>query len=127
PCPYNSIHESVEVVQEFVGTKRYFTDYAMDNTGPIGPKVHFTLLDFLDGRLYVHGDGSSPGVWHESPRTKNTAKPANQAHHIRCSHGSVKLKPAALDFLNQVFCAYEVCPSLAGFVSLFASGKHQNT
>ena len=96
---------------------------------------------FVDAKLYAAQPGllndtrqfirlynrTGFGAGHHSPRAQHTAQPANHPHHIRCGQYDVKIKPAILDPLGQIFAADIVGTGLLGRADAIGAGKDHNT
>src|SRR5690606_15849894 len=83
-------------------------------------------LGSLDRTGHVHGDGADLRVRHHATRAKNLAETADERHHVRSCDAAIEIDLAALDDLEEIFGANDVCTGSLGFVSLGATSEDGN-
>ena len=123
----DGFHQRREVVEEFVFAEARLADRAVERRLFVNSVLDFTGFDILDGFRDVHGDGARFGSRHKSFRSEEFTQTTDQTHHIRRGDADVKVKPSALDLLDDLFGSDDVGSGGGRFVGLGALGDDQNT
>ena len=93
----------------------------------VGSLVHaegdLAALDLGDSLSNVGGDGAGLRVRHQTTWAQHASNAADLSHLVRGSDRSVEVGPAALDLLDQLSGANEVCACLLGSGSVRALGE----
>ncbi len=89
---------------------------------------NLTSLDIVHCLRHVHRNGTSLRVRHQALRSKDTAQTSDNAHHIRCRHYYVEIKPAfVLDLRNELLCSYKLSACSSRLICLGILCKYQYT
>ena len=98
----------------------------MNDAGLVGTVLDLTSLGVLDGGGDIHSHGADLRVRHQTARTEDLAKLANDLHGIRRGDDDVEVQIAGLDFSGQIVETDDIGASGLGCFSLFALGENSN-
>src|ERR1700730_2955403 len=112
------IHQSGEIVAQFVVVERCFTDCGMDDASSVITKLDASALDVLDRLGDIEGDGAGFGVRHQPAWAENLAQPSNHTHPLGSRERDVKVDHAPLHLLHQVLASNHVGTRLDGLAKL---------
>src|ERR1039457_3790713 len=76
------IHQSSEIVAQFVVIERRFTNCGVNNASSVISELDASTLDVLDRLGDIEGDRAGLGVRHQPARTEDLAQPSHHAHHL---------------------------------------------
>src|ERR1700730_6602228 len=74
---HDRIHQSGEIVAQFVVVERSFTNCGMDDARSVIAELDATTLNILDRLGDIEGHGARFGVGHQPARAENLAQPAD--------------------------------------------------
>ena len=103
-------------------------DDQVHQTGTIEPVFNTTLFGLIYGpSKVVRLDNSTRSwVWHKTSPSEVSTESSDLTHHVWRGDCHVKVDPAALNTLNQIIVADEVCSGLFRNRDGLAVGEHRN-
>ena len=99
----------------------------MNDSGFVDTKLYLSSFYFFDSFTHLKCHGPNFWIRHQSPRPQHFTELAHSAHHVRSSHHSFKIHPAALNLLNHIFATNNISASILRFFLLLPSCNYQNT
>src|SRR5580692_4911635 len=102
------IHQSGEIVAQFVVVERGFTDCGMNNASPVISELDAATLDILDRLGDIEGHRAGFGVRHQSTRPEDLPEASDHAHDLWRRQRDVEIDDALLDLLDEIFAADDV-------------------
>jgi len=103
-------------------------DGQVHQSATIEPVFNTTLFGLIYGpsKVVRLNNSTCSWVWHEASTSEVSTESSDLAHHVWGGDRHVEVDPAALDTLNQIIVADEVCSCLFRNRHGLAVGEHRN-
>ena len=99
----------------------------MDDACLVGPIAHLAGLGILYGRFDIRRHRANLRIGHQSARSQDLAKLADDPHRVRCRDHDIEVHLAALDGFSQVFEADDVGTCGGCLFCIFTLGENGDT
>src|SRR5438128_2204941 len=104
----HKIDKGFDVVLERWRVEAHLADDSVYDAAVVVAELHLAGLVLLHDAAYIGRYRTGAGRRHQPARTEHLAQWTDQAHHVRSSDAHVKLRPAVLDLLCQIFLTDDI-------------------